>query len=161
MLSKSFRVGLRHSMKSGIYAEGRKPLLFQSFPAGYAILQVSSTAAVIAAHPPYSEATNSLSRSEDGFQCAAALKESLLQSLGQHAASLFWSQESTKVRQDICSDHISEIACTYGYRLYQVTRRLASCMPKVNGNQTTLAYQAQQSRRGKQITHLPCTASGP
>ena len=96
-----------------ISIERRKPLPSQTFPAGHATLQASSTAAVIAARSPYSEATDSMSLVDDGFQCAAALKESLLQSLGQHAASLFWSQESTKVRQDICSDHIGNFACTY------------------------------------------------
>ena len=94
-----------------ICRKAKAPAL-SKFPC-WTTLQVSSTAAVIAAHPPYFEAIDSMSRSDDGLQTAAALKESLFQTLWQHAASLFWSQESTKVRQDICSDHIGNFACTY------------------------------------------------
>ena len=106
MLANQIPVDLRHSMKPGISMERRKPLLSQNYPAGHAILQVISTAAVIAAHSPKSEATDGVSRSFNVLQLS---RKACFSPLGSMPPA---SSRHYKVVHNIHPDHISKLACT-------------------------------------------------
>ena len=157
MLSESNPSGSQAEHKNrDIHRKAKAPVL-SKFPAGHAVLQVSSTAAVIAAPTPYTEATDGMSRSFDVPQ------------LSRKPASVPWAA----CRQPVLVARFNRSCTQHSFRSYQhvclhvptqaVPSHKKACIMHANNywqSDNSLTYQAQHFKRLKQITHLPCTASG-